>query len=69
MQRPWRGAAYWLAPCGLLSLLFSFGGSRRGASSNPLFREGLPEYSSTKAQCAAPGRTHMEPPRRKQTPA
>jgi hypothetical protein len=21
MQRPWRGAAYWLAPCGLLSLL------------------------------------------------
>jgi hypothetical protein len=21
MQRLWRGAAYWLAPCGLLSLL------------------------------------------------
>jgi hypothetical protein len=21
MQRPWRGAAFWLAPCGLLSLL------------------------------------------------
>jgi hypothetical protein len=21
MQRPWRDAAYWLAPCGLLSLL------------------------------------------------
>ena len=21
MQRPWRGAAYWLIPCGLLSML------------------------------------------------
>jgi hypothetical protein len=24
MQKPWKGSTYWLAPCGLLSLLFFF---------------------------------------------